>query len=92
MSKRFGASMNEEASNFSQRRLTYTQWLNRVDGEVNRLTGGAGMTRKDFADWRFLAAFYNGIKPIDAAILMLSRDSAGRRYLEALGIEAANSR
>jgi hypothetical protein len=80
--------MLEEKIQFSAGMLTFDQWLDRVDIETNRLTGGVGFTHEDFRDWNFADAYEDGIEPVDAAVSMLAEDVMGQGFLDALGMEA----
>ncbi len=72
---------------FPASRRSFTTWLQAVDREVDRISGGIGLSRGDFSDWRYAGAFREGAMPRQAAIDMLAEDLNGAGYLRHAGIE-----
>ena len=72
---------------FLASRWCFTTWLQAVDREVDRISGGIGLSRRNFSDWRYARAFREGAMPRQAAIDMLAEDLNGADYLRHAGIE-----
>lgn len=76
-----------DADSVAIHQFNFTRWLRRLDIELDQITGGIGLTRNDFADWRYAVAFTNGIAPRQAAIDMLAEDHNGHGYLRHADID-----
>jgi len=76
--------MSDDTSAFEGGPLTFEQWRELLDKEVERITGGFSID--DFRDWHFADAFEDGIEPVEAAHMMLAEDHMGREFLALAGI------
>lgn len=74
--------MDEETRNG----LTFSQWMEKVNDEIDILTEGTFCHNEDFEDWNSYDCWNSGCSAEEGAFECVSNDFIGEQLLEELGL------